>query len=83
MSGQPEAKLASPACLAALFGAGGRNPCPNQNAGFEIASCVVVNAIAPTVVMTLILDRCIPHDEIEATVAEYASFHPLGRLVHT
>jgi hypothetical protein len=57
---------------------------PNQNAGFEIASCVVrVNAIAPTVVMTSILDRCIPHDEIEATVAEYASSIRLDGLYNT
>jgi NAD(P)-dependent dehydrogenase (short-subunit alcohol dehydrogenase family) len=52
-----------------------------QHAAMELAERGIrVNAVAPAVVKTPIYNAFIPRDEIDATLAGFDGFHPIGRI---
>jgi NAD(P)-dependent dehydrogenase (short-subunit alcohol dehydrogenase family) len=52
-----------------------------HNLAIELAEHKIrVNAVAPAAVKTPALERWVPKDEIDATLATFAPLHPLGRV---
>jgi NAD(P)-dependent dehydrogenase (short-subunit alcohol dehydrogenase family) len=52
-----------------------------HNLAIELAGHQIrVNAVAPAAVKTPALERWVPKDEIDATLATFAPLHPLGRV---
>jgi NAD(P)-dependent dehydrogenase (short-subunit alcohol dehydrogenase family) len=52
-----------------------------HNLAMELAEHKIrVNAIAPAVVATPLYEGFVPKDELDATLASFNSFHPLGRV---
>lgn len=52
-----------------------------RNLAMELAEHKIrVNAVAPAVVATPLYEGFIPKDELDATLASFNSFHPLGRV---
>lgn len=52
-----------------------------HNLAMELAEHKIrVNAVAPAVVATPLYEGFVPKDELEATLASFNSFHPLGRV---
>ncbi|MGY2700727.1 MULTISPECIES: SDR family NAD(P)-dependent oxidoreductase [unclassified Nocardioides] len=52
-----------------------------HNLAMELAEHKIrVNAVAPAVVATPLYEGFIPQDQLEATLATFDSFHPLGRV---
>lgn len=52
-----------------------------RNLAMELAEHNIrVNAVAPAVVATPLYEGFVPKDQLEATLASFNSFHPLGRV---
>src|SRR3954447_16580789 len=52
-----------------------------RNLAMELAEHRIrVNAVAPAVVATPLYEGFVPKDQLEATLASFDSFHPLGRV---
>jgi NAD(P)-dependent dehydrogenase (short-subunit alcohol dehydrogenase family) len=52
-----------------------------RNLAMELAAHKIrVNAVAPAVVATPLYEGFVPKDQLEATLASFDSFHPLGRV---
>lgn len=52
-----------------------------QHLAIELASVRIrVNAVAPAVVATPVYESFIPKDQVQATLASFNGFHPLGRI---
>lgn len=52
-----------------------------HNLAMELAEHKIrVNAVAPAVVATPLYEGFVPKDELDATLASFNSFHPLGRV---
>jgi NAD(P)-dependent dehydrogenase (short-subunit alcohol dehydrogenase family) len=52
-----------------------------HNLAMELAEhSIRVNAVAPAVVATPLYERFVPEDQLDATLASFNDFHPLGRV---